>query len=267
MIQPTLRVGPCCTPLTAFTCTCRRWQRLSSRRRKPVHRPLPSSYFCNILRMYVDGGTPCWDCCGQRLQWQRGGRVCPERRAQLLPLGVFAADSVHQQQHQGCHSFLLQLDCRPPQSFSLLRCRPAKCSKIHLPHQSVQRLRRLHLRCSLTPTLRLRPAPHPPSAKKGGCPVPDAAVRPPGKIPGLAPSSFAAQLRGPDACINSREASAYFNRKDVQCELARASDYCVVTRRSCHPCESAGFLLVSLQVSQPRQPACAAFALDLPLVR
>ena len=63
----------------------------------------------------------------------------------------------------------------------------------------------------------------------GGCPVPDAAVRPPGKIPGIAPSSFAAQLRGPDACINSREASAYFNRKDVQCEseCARASDFSV----------------------------------------
>jgi serine carboxypeptidase-like clade 1 len=59
--------------------------------------------------------------------------------------------------------------------------------------------------------------PHSPShSDPGGCPVPDAAVRAPSKAPGLVSGRFTARDGGPDACINSREASAYFNRKDVQ---------------------------------------------------
>ena len=65
------------------------------------------------------------------------------------------------------------------------------------------------------------------STPAGGCPVPDAAVRAPSKIPSLSSGRLAANAAGPDACINSREASSYFNRKDVQSAIhVRPPGFC-----------------------------------------
>ena len=112
-----------------------------------------------------------------------------------------------------------------------------------------------------------------PLQKKAAALFPTPPFAPPAKSPALPPAVLQRSSGAPTpASTRAKQARTSTARTSNVSRSAPAPAIFPLgatrlTCRSRHPRESPGFLLVSLQVSQPGQPACAASALDLPLVR